>query len=314
MVAPYPVLDEPGVVEEIQREFVRSLRTPLAGLRLFAGRESRVAHWGIENFTWREVSEMDDIVVSMDIPPVRGDSGTVTKREVTLPIFSKDLIFNGRAWRQIRETGLDVVSIGEMGRAMAVEIDNYLLFGNSGGAGEQAGLLNATGINTVTGGNWGPANTDRAKTVNADLSAAMQEIVVDDHPGTSFSVVIHPTRLSPFNQFIANTNVRIGQNLPGGAVLGGGISAVLTSKAITADDVYVIANDPGNYFWVSPRNEDGMQFGLGAATAGLAGSSNRVDMEKRDEFMKERIVRLLNIITPRVVRATAVARIDITHT
>lgn len=311
MSYPYPAIDENGIVREVQTGFVRALRRSLAGPALFAGKETRTGHWGIEELKWREITDLSGATISMDIPPVNADSGTIKAKSVEIPIFTKDVSFNGRKWRQAREMGLDPVIFNAQARAMAEEISKYLLFGRTGGPGATTSILNHADMPTaIAGGDW----TDPTA-INEDLGSAIQALLLARQPGP-YTVLMNPGDSGVFNQFLnTQTGIRIGQNLPSM------VGRIIYDEDIGALDAYLVAdsNDLGNYDVVAPRNEDGMSFGLGAITAGLltqgpGGSGGQAGgiMEQVDEFMKTRVVRMLNILTPRVIRGNGAIKIDFT--
>lgn len=292
MVNPYPNIDERGVLTQIQDTFVEPLRRTYTANILFAGKETKTAHWGIETYEYRSFSEFADAVVSMDLPPVTFDSGTVSKSSVEIPAITKDVGFGGRAWRRLMETGLDTQAILEAGRAMGDEINRALLFGyGASNPGPTEGLLNATGITTI-GGDW-----TTAANVNTSLSEGLKQMLVDRIRGGAW-LVANPADSGKLLSFVGDSPSRMIDNLPLGIDRN-----ILWEEDVTAGEAFLVAKEPGHYRAVSPG--DG-PFGLGTALAGLA---NAEQLIKDDTFMKERIVRFLNFIAPDVIHPEGVVKL-----
>lgn len=292
-----------GVTRIIQREFVKPLRSPKTGFRLFAGKELKSGHWSAETHTWFETTDMSNVVVSMDLPPVQSDSASVAPKTLNVPLLTKDLVLGGRKAEQVRRAGLDPILVDGMANAMATEMERALLLGfpaNSGGP--VTGLLNdADSPAAVALG----ALSDAA-TVNGAISTLVANAIEDDMDGPYALVTSRsPGDIALFQEFISGTNVRIGDNLPGslpGSM--GGIQAILPSKHVSANTMFLVDLSEGNYHAISPEDEGSLRFGLGTVTTGeVARSSLLTDA---DPIMLSRTWRNLNAIVPRIVRPNAI--------
>lgn len=296
-----PTLD--SLVREVSREFVKPLRRNLTGFRLFAGKETRTGSWARETLQWFETTELADVVVSMDLPPVQADDMTLTPKSIGIPLLTKDLIFQGRKGAQIEELGLDTVMIDSQARAMAVEMERALLLGypaNSGGP--TTGLFNDA--NLVAHGGMGALTTGTAEDINDAIAGIIQTAVTNEFDGP-YALAVPRADVKIFQKFINGTSVRIGDNLPG-ALEGslGGIQAILPTTHLTSGNLRLIDLSPGNYDAVSPRNEGDLRWGIGAATVGEVARSTL--LTGRNEIMMSRTVRALNAVVPRVIRPKAV--------
>lgn len=296
-----------GVTLQIQREFVKPLRRPLTGFRLFAGKEFRTDSWTREELKWFSTSDMTDAVVSMDLPPISNDGVTLTPRSVTIPLLTKDLTMGGRKAAQATEAGLDPTLVDSQARALAVEMERALLVGYPAkSGGPVTGLLNdANSPVAVALGAW----TD-ATAVNDGIAKLIQAAVLAEQYGP-YALVVPRSEVALYQKFIGTTNVRIGENLPGnlpGSV--GGITAILPSIYENAGYVQLINLEDGNYHAVAPKDEPGLRFGLGTVTVGEVARTTLIT--DSNPIMMSRTWRALNIIVPRVVHPEAV--ITGTHT
>jgi hypothetical protein len=299
MAYPLPPID--GITTQIQTEFIKPLRRPLTGFRLFAGKEFKTDSWTREELKWFKVGDLSDVVVSMDLPPIQSDSGTLTAESVGIPILTKDYTEGGRKAAQAREAGFDPVRVNALGRAMAVEMERILLAGypaNSGGP--TTGLLNDAGSpGSVALGAW----TD-AEAINAGIAKLISEAVQDEMDGP-YALVVNRADVTYFQQFISGTNVRIGDNLPGslpGSL--GGIQAILPTTYVNSGTVKLVDLTEGNYHAVSPRDEGSLRFGLGNTTVGEVAQTGIIT--DGEPLLMTRTWRMINILVPRLVYKEAV--------
>lgn len=283
------------------------LRQPLPGLALAAAHETRFGDWGNEEIKWREVSGLNDTVLSMDIPPIQGDGGTTKTRTVESPIWTKDLTMGGRKMRQMALSGFDPILFREMAEAMAVDISSFVLKGATAGTGglssDIKGLINHSGIGTVTGGDWRDPEV-----MNDDLGEAFANLGARRQGGPS-TLLMNIADSDVTNTFLpAGGGTRIGQNLP---TFVRRILFEEDTSIVPTGEAYLI-NDSrrSNYDVVSPLDGDGMRFGLGNVTAGDPEAEDRARglggtrMQEMDNMMKTRTIRFLNILTMRVNRDT----------
>jgi hypothetical protein len=300
---PYPILDEYGMVRGLIEGFVEPLREPLAAFTILAGSERRTGHWGLETFDWREIEDLGPTVVSMDIPEVRGDSGRIKNKRVEVPIWTKDLTMGGRKWRQYRETGLEPFEVPQLARSMARDLNNFFYFGTAEDLpGPDEGLLNHDGVDTTEGGVWG--GDSGAKQMNRDLHKAISTVNARRHRGT-YTLLMNGEDADVFGEFIGDTNVRIGENLPGT------ISRILFDEEVDSEECYIINDAPGNWEVLAPMDEAPFSFGMGNITVGTMdtlGEYNPLSlgggtMEDIDEFLHSRIIRYMNCLTFRLIRS-----------
>lgn len=300
-MANVPAID--GIVREVSRQFVKPLRRNLTGFRLFAGKEYRTGSWARETLQWFETTELSDVVVSMDLPPVQADDITLAPKTLGIPLLTKDIIIQGRKGAQMEELGLDTVMVDSQARAMAVEIERALLLGYPAlSGGPTTGLLNDAGIGTA--GGLGALTTGTAEDVNKGISTLFATAVANEFDGP-YALVVPRADVGIFQKFINGTNVRIGDNLPG-ALPGsmGGIQAILPTTHLASGNLRLVDLSPGNYDAVSPRNEGDLRWGIGSATLGEVARSTL--LTGRNELMMSRTIRALNAVVPRVIRPKAV--------
>lgn len=309
MSAPYPAMKELGVVEALQEQFVRQLRAPLAGFKLVADKQTRSGDWGNEEHSWREISALTGgVQISMDFPPIQGDSGSTTKQRVESPIWTKDLVMGGRKWRQLelaaRVHGLssfDPILTQEMAEAMAIEKNRQILKGSgTGKPGSTTGLLNHAGVSSsvTSGGDW----TD-PEVMNDDIGAAYEVLTDRRHRG-SVTLLHNPADAGIFNTLLpAGGGRRVEENMPRW------VSRVEMDEEVDALTAYLIVDAPGSYDWIAPMDDpqNGLTFGLGAVTAGRVDNAPTMPatgtmQERRDDLMKTRAVRFLDIGTIRMIR------------
>lgn len=300
MAVNIPEMD--GITRSIQKEFVKPLRRPLTGFRLFAGKEVKTESWSQESHTWFETEEMADVVVSMDLPPIQSSSVNVAPKTIGVPLLTKDLVLGGRKAEQIRRAGLDPVLTDGMARAMAEEMERALLVGfPAKSGGPTTGLLNdAASPASVSLGAW----TD-ADAINEGLSALIADAIVDEMEGP-YALVVNRADVKYLQSFIPGQSVRIGDNLPGRLVgaPNSGIVSILPTTFVNSGTVKLIDMTEGNFHAISPQNEGSLTFGLGTVTTGEVARSSL--MTETDPIMMSRTWRNLNCIVPRLVRKTAV--------
>lgn len=311
---PFPAIDELGVVEALQAQFVQQMRQPKAGFALVAGKTQRGnLDWGNENFSWEEVGDTrSSTVVTMDFPAFRSaTSGDVTKRQIELPFFTQDREMGGRKLRQlelwVRQHGLDGIDqmlTRDEADQMAEDLNKTILKGTpSDLPGEDVGILNHSGVITVSGGTW----TD-GDVMNSDLSDAFAQIVDRGHRG-GFALLHNPIDSNVMNEFLGDgsTGERMGDNLPAF------ISRQLMDAEIAAQTAYLVPEAPGKYDWVLPPDDpdNGLTFGLPGATAGVAEGeidaitdvgSTRTRQERRNAMMQNVKLRFLNCGMIRIIR------------
>lgn len=297
---------ELGLTTFVEKRFQEQLRQPLAGFALVANKETRAGDWGDEDVSWATLGKMTGVVLSMDIPPIQGDSMSSGKASIEVPIWTKDLVMGGRKWRKLEQAiqrfgmgGVEPTLTQAVADAMAEEINRQILFGSGAGKpGSTTGLLNHTGVQTTAGGDWSDPDV-----MNTDIGEALATAKGRKVRGT-FTLLHNGLDAGVFNTFLNNGGGRrIGENLPST------ISRVLEDDTIDQGDAYLVADGPGYYDWLAPQDDpaNGFRFGLGAATAGLVDGTGNAPtpptvQERRDDLMKTRVMRFLNIGTIRPLR------------
>lgn len=304
MVVQLPEYD--GVTKQVQTQILRPLRQALPGFRLFAGREFRTESWTAETLEWWTAGDMKDAIASMDLPPVQSDSVVLAPKTVRVPLLTKDIHMGGRKAAQVRKAGLDPVLTEGQGRALAREMERALMVGypaNVSGPAAQTGLLNdPDSPASVPLG----AFTD-AEAINDGISLLLGEAADSDlgELGGPKTLLINRANAGVFQKFIAGTNVRIGDNLPGSLPGNlGGITNILLSKYVAANTVKLVDTSEGNYHAISPQDEDGLRFGIGNATVGEV--SRQTLITAQNPIMMGRTWRALNVVVARVVYPDAV--------
>lgn len=242
----------PGTWENVKidtdRAFVRALRENLIATELFPGRPRLVRDLGVQAFNFREIPEDTGATISMAIPefqPTDGAMGAETVGEI--PVFVKDAKVTERERLAMEYTGLDTVEAEEKGIALAKEIEQYLLFGKTGGPGATTGILNDAGILSTdfTGTTNFTVGNDVIKSLNAALATSM----VNRFYGRK-RIVMNPADFDLMGAFITNTSVQVEEKL--NPQLRG--TAPLFSERVTAGNLYIIDVSPTNYRAVVPRD------------------------------------------------------------
>lgn len=328
MSAPMKAFSERTLIDAIVQEFIRPLRAPKAGIALAADKQLETGDWGDENITWDELSEMGHVTLSMDLPPVRAEGMGSTQQTVESPVWTKDLKWGGRDWRSLlnsvrrrallAERGFDrglvpdleAMFMEEMGEAMAAEMDAQILTGSGTGLpGSDEGVLNQTGrINITDAGDWRDPDV-----LNSDIGDALAQVADRNYTGTGWALLHNPADKDVFTELTREVGQRRAAE-----VLGLDASVDLTrrleSDQVNALEAFLVpdTNHKNSWFWAHPEPdpENGFQFGLGTATPGRVDNAPPMDVtdpggtvqERRDQFFKTRIVRMLNIGTVMNVR------------
>lgn len=316
MTSPLKAFKSRSLIDAIRGEFLEELTRPRAGLALIADKQEAHGDWGDFNLTWDELSEMEAVQISMDLPPVRAESIGSTQQSVESPIWTGDLKWGGRKWRSFlnswrrrqviaRETGADFEMpsaetkfINKKAKAILNEINKQILNGSgSSHPGSTNGLLNHSGIITISGGNWLDPDT-----MNDDLADGIAQARDRRYRGTEWALVHNPADENVLETFMPQGGgARMRDNLQDS------ISRSLPEEEVAAGEMFLIPdrNIEDAYAWVHPEDdpETGFTFGLGTVNAGRMDNGNDRAMlngsrqEKVNEFMKTRVVRLLQIGT-----------------
>lgn len=334
MSVPMKAIKDVTLTNAIVDEFIAPLAEPRAGLALAADKQLEAGDWGDRNVEWAEVDEDEHVTLSMEIPPINADGarGTTTHTEQS-PIWTKDLQWGGRDWRSLmnslrrraviaESTGItgesllpDVESLAIQGKAnaMAKEMDRQILFGSgSGYPGATNGILNHTGVHTITdGGNW--RDPDQ---MNSDVGSALATLADRGYSNTRWAVVHNPADRDVFTELagVGGAQRRAAEIM--GLDADVGLTRRLESKHVTAQRAYLVPdeNHKNSWFWAHPQDapEDGLTFGLGDVNPIRADDAPQTDLaelqqastvqERRDDLFKTRTLRMLNIGTVVTIR------------
>lgn len=329
MSVPMKAIKDVTVTNAIVEEFITPLAEPRAGLALAADKQLEAGDWGDRNIEWTEVDDEDSVTLSMEIPPINA-SGAASKTRHTeeSPIWTKDLQYGGRDWRSLmvslrrraqiaHETRItdesplpdaEAMVIQRKAEAMAKEIDRQVLFGSgSDHPGSDNGVLNHTGVHTITdGGNW--RDPDQ---MNSDVGSALATLADRGYSNTRWALLHNPADRDVFTELLG-----IGGGFQRAADVMGldgdvGLTRRLESKHISAQRAYLVPdeNHKNSWFWAHPEDapEDGLSFGLGDVNPIRADNAPRADLqalqqagtvqERRDDLFKTRTLRMLNIGT-----------------
>lgn len=300
-VAPYPAPDFENVITAVQREFIRPLRRSVAGVNLVRDKVNRFGQWwnyDIQRWTYSEVG--DDVVFSKDFPRIQSTSGDITPTTDPLPLITADLEFGGRGWRQMAEAGLDTTAMQSRGWRMMQAINKMILVGvGTGKFGPATGLLN-TSVQTTTGGDWSDP-----RVLNSDIGEAIASLTDRGYGDTSFDLLMKGSDRGVLNEFMEFPTVagaRIGDNLSSA------VRQVRFDNEVAAGEAHLVVNEPGHYDVVSPQDDpdSGFTFGLGRANAGSPITDDagigRTVMENMEAIWQHRTIRMMNILTFRMLR------------
>lgn len=294
---PIGLPDLDGFVNQVEDGFVRSFRRELYADRFFSHTPTR--DLSITTVEWRELSDAGKAKVTMEIPALeQSGSGTITKRSVEIPIFTKDRTYDGRAWEAYRRAGFDVEDARQDGLSMAEEVNDYLLFGGVGKSGTLGlpgpayGLYNNP--DRLTLDNSGTTNWNNPTDVSDDLSAAIKDLLVAGHtPERSggYQLVMNPADSDLMNKWRVETDRRTSEMLP--TVVG----QPIWDRMVDQNTAYLIAVSPDNFDTVGP-------FSPGSVM------TLRDDPGMDGLMMGKPIwVRLMHAIAPRIKRGDAVMEI-----
>lgn len=292
-----PALD--GFVNEVETGFVRSFRRELFADRFFS--HTRTRDISITTVEWREISDAGAAVkVTMEIPALERQPGlTVSRKQVEIPIFTRDLAYDGRAWSAYQRAQLDVEDARQAALGMAEQINDYLYFGASGKSGTRVmpgpttGLLNTAGQQTVN--NSASTNWNNPTDVTDDLAEAIVKLRVSGHTpnrsGGRYQLLMNPADSDLLTRWRVETDRQTQDMLP--SVVG----EPLFDHIIDQNTAYLIAVSPDNFDTVGPF------------------SSGQVltitdDPGERGLLMGKPIwIRHLTAISPRMKRPDAVVKI-----
>lgn len=296
MATGLPDLD--GFVNKVEEGFVRSFRRDLFADRFFS--HTPTQDLSITTVEWRELSDAGKAKVTMEIPALEAQSGlTITKRSVEIPIFTKDLTYDGRSWEAYKRAGLDVEDARQAGLAMAEEVNDFLYWGGQGKSGTldlpgpNYGLLNNPDIQTLN--NTGTTNWENPTDVSDDLSEAIKDMLVAGHTpdrsGGSYQLLMNPADSDLMMRWRVETDKQTKDMLPG--VVG----QPLWDRAVDQNKAYLIAVSPDNFDAVGPFAPGGVV-------------TLRDDPGQSGLLMGKPIwIRHLHAIAPRIKRGDAVMEI-----
>lgn len=245
MATPTPAWE--GVKIDFDKAFVRALREELIAPELFPGTPRLVRDLGVQAFNFRELPEDTGATISMTIPefqPTDGAMGPETLGEI--PVFVKDAKVDERERLAMEVTGLNTAEAEEKGIALAKEIENYLLFGKTGGPGATTGILNDPGI-LVTDFS-GTTDFDNGNDVVKSLNAAIAISMSNRFRGRK-RIVMNPLDFDVLGAFITNTSVQVEEKLNPNLN-----RDVLFSERVTQGNLFLITPSPTNYRAVVPRD------------------------------------------------------------
>lgn len=302
---PYPMYDDAGVFYALRQGFLEEIRkTDFPGLALAAGHELTFGRWFNEEVRTREIGGLKNVVLSMDVPPIKADGGETKKRSVESPLWTKDLEWGGRRAAAMRAQGLDTAAIRARALAVVEEYNRFILLGAAkavfNGANDIKGILNYSGIATTAGGSWLDPDV-----MNDDLGSAYEALAAN-RQGGAVTLLMPRGDAGVLNRFLPDSGGRrIGEALPGF------IRRILfedDTDIVPAGTAYLI-NDArrDNFDIIAPQNEDGLTFGLGATNVVDADAPDvgGVSLERIDNIMRARTIRWMNCWTISINRDDA---------
>lgn len=302
---PYPILGEDTqFVESIEDGFVRAFRKKLTAAEFFT--ERRVPDLGFKKYTWRDITDLDGARLTMEIPDLsQSDSGVVTEQSVEIPVFTRDIHFDGRQWLAYQRTGLLSEDEEQAGRIMAEEMNDYLYLGSAAFTGTfpgpSTGLLNHADINTVD--NTATGAWTVPEDVNNDIAEAIRKIM-DSTEGDEqgpFVLLMNPVDADLLERFRTETDTKTRD------IVTSLVSAVRFDNVVTGtfDDAGAAQNGEAFLFPV-----DGSTWWDAVTALGL-GNVLRI-LKEGDTMMGEGIwMRFLASAVPRVKKGEVVCKITI---
>lgn len=300
----YPLPDRENLTTKIQEAFVTSYQRSLTATDFFA--HTPVDDLGFDAYDWRELSDIpNEVKVSMEIPAIEdSNGGSITKKSIDLPIFSKDVTMGSRAWYAWKRSGaIPTEQARQLGRVMAEEMNDYLYLGGAVGTGlpgPATGLLNDAGLQTVTGGDW---STDPT-TIVSDLGKAKAKLLNADVPdNAALGILMHPLASGLWTEVRAETDTTAAGLLRD---MGGFSNPRYDKVVATAADTTTA--------YIFPIN-DALSFdAVGAFSPGeVATMAN--DVTEKDILMGKKLTtRMLTSMAPRVSRPDNIVKINFTGT
>lgn len=224
----------------IDDEVVTTARAILQGRRVFAGATKVINNPGALFISWpQEGGDMSDAIVTLHgEDETQSDRPDTTEKILQIPIIQKDWEL---AWRLVEaaqqaRVPLDTQAVAKATESVARTEEDHIATGKGG----FKGLLNATGIDTMTGGAWSGTTLADWERRHNDISDAITELQGAGFYGDNgrYQVLISPTEAKYLRrvngtagrQVIADIEATIGRPFNEG---------VLVWSKVTAGKVYV---------------------------------------------------------------------------
>jgi uncharacterized linocin/CFP29 family protein len=230
-------------VNLIETQITKTIRPMLVGRTLMPTRS--LGNAGITKTTFYTENDMGQALISMTGEEESMDFVDLSGHEVKVPIISKDYKLH---WRDVlaRRNGgedLNTANAVNAARQIAEEEDKLILTGEYTGwpALGIEGLANATGRNTVNGGDW-------SSDYITDTNAAIAELETDGFYGP-YKMIINSTFYSQLRVLVGTTDTFAFQVLED--LLGGPGSIVVSNNLLaaagTSTNTLLIDTSPGNF-------------------------------------------------------------------
>lgn len=233
-----------GIKKEVEREFVTNLREELIFAPLMpAPRFVRdIGVQAVESYTDIEDS---GAWVDMEMPEFQPTAmGRGDVRLDKIPLFGKDVSTSERQRLAEEAAGLDTTEAERKGRALAVEIDDFLAFGNAK-LGIK-GILNHGDI--LTFDNSAATDWTVANDAVGDLNGAVAELLAAKHRGP-FSMLMNPLDSDLFGAFITGTSVQLDEKLNRSIRPG-----IIYTEKVPQNNAYLVEFSRRNFRPIVPRN------------------------------------------------------------
>lgn len=282
-----PTPDWDGVIREVDRTFVRTLRRNLTAAPLFTPHVVR--DLGIQTVVWQKwPDDASPTTISMAIPGFSARSGKgPTSEKVDIPVLTRDAYWDQRQRKAAEYAGIDTIEADNHAFAMARDINDYLYLGFE----DVPGILNHPDVLDViadTGNNWTVANE-----AVQDLNFGLKSLGVAEHAGPVV-LLTNPANEDLLGSFVTGTSVQLMEKIPGR------VSNILYDKAVAADRFYLIETDPRNFDAIVPSE------------VGTIGRVNRIT--DSDPIIDDLKIRWMTAIVPRIRRGEGVLVGEIART
>jgi hypothetical protein len=296
----YPIPDLDGFIDEVQDALVPRMRRQLTAAQFVTDRT--VEDLGIKEYRWQERTDLDGVRATMEIPdPSQSDQGNIIEHNVELPVFTRDMHYDGRDFLAYQRTGLDTTDAEEAGRIMGEFLNDYFYLGG-GLSGEDipgpdTGLLNNPDRLEVD--NTGSSNWENPEDFVNDLAEAIADLGLhrQDPP---YVLLADPADMDLFQKVRSETDARATDLLQDDMIRGPVFDEVVTGTRdedgnSQTGEMFLFKASSDNYDWVTPFSG--------------FGDVRRVTEEGEDLMGQGLWVRWLTAGAPRVIRGDSVCRV-----